>query len=287
MRLSSNRGVPPRPHNQEIAVTYCDPGDPFLRRALVRTVELLTGQPKINRIYQAYRAESAGRETFWADAVQRLALRIRYDEECLSQVPRKGPLLVVSNHPFGVLDGLGLCYLISRVRPDLKFLAHSTFSRAPELEPYLMPIHFEGASTALRSNVTSRKLALDHLENGGAIVIFPAGRVSTAPRVFGKATDAPWKRFCATIVLRSQASILPVHLEGQNSWVFHLASIFSEALREALLLGEVSKRIGTEIVANIGRTIDFSEVEAMRDKQVLLDFLRAEVYRLAQPQTAA
>ena len=82
------------------------------------------------------------------------------------------------------------------------------------------------------------------------------------------------------MIVRSQANVLPMHFEGANSWRFHLASVFSEALREVLLLGEVSRRIGSELVANIGRTISFSEVEAVGDKQSLLDFLRGEVYRL-------
>lgn len=113
-------------------------------------------------------------------------------------------------------------------------------------------------------------------------MIFPAGRVSTAPRVFDEAIDSPWKSFCATMALRARANILPIHFEEANSWLFHLVCIFSEALREALLLGEVSRRFGSELVANIGHTISYSEVEAMRDKQTVLDFPRGEVYRLAE-----
>jgi putative hemolysin len=268
---------------RKVAVTYCNPEDPLLRRSLVRSVEFLTGQPKINGIYQSYRRDaSGGGGDFWADAMDKLALTIRYDPDCLARVPREGALLVVANHPYGVVDGLGLCYLVSQIRPDFKFIAHATFGRAPELEPYLIPIQFDGESAALRANVSSRRTALRHLEDGGAIVIFPAGRVATAPRVFDQAIDAPWKPFCATMILRSRASVLPMHFEGKNSWLFHLVSHFSEGLREALLLGEACRRIGSEIVAHVGRTISFDEVEELHDKQLLLDFLRGEVYRLAQ-----
>ncbi len=38
---------------------------------------------------------------------------------------------------------------------------------------------------------------------------------------------------------------------------------------------------------NISRTIDFAEVEALRDRQRLLDFLRQEVYRLAHENSDA
>ncbi len=272
---------------RKVTVTYCNPEDPLLRRGLVRSLEFLTGQPKINGIYQRYRRDGPADGDFWADAMERLGLTIRYDPDCLAQAPREGPLLVVSNHPYGVVDGLGLCYLISQIRPDFKFLAHATFGRAPELEPYLIPIRFDGESAALRENVSARRTALSHLEDGGAIVIFPAGRVATAPRVFDQAVDAPWKPFCATMIQRTRANVLPMHFEGKNSWLFHCASLISEGLREALLLGEACRRIGSELVAHVGRTISFDEVAEMHDKQLLLDFLRGEVDRLAEQDCSA
>lgn len=265
----------------KVSVSYCNPDDPPGRRLLIRLFELASGQPRLNRMYRDYRALGNGSGNFWADAIDRLDLRIRYEADSLSRIPRDGPLVVVANHPYGVLDGLALCYLVSQVRPDFKFLAHATFRKAPELRDHLIPIRFDGGPAAARDNVESRRRGLVHLRDGGAIVIFPAGRVSTAPRIFDRAIDAPWKLFCATMIRRCEATMLPMHFEGQNSWRFHLASRFGEALREALLLGEVARRTGSEVVANIGRPIDFSEVSGLAGKQDLLDFLRGEVYRLA------
>mgnify|MGYP002052478086 FL=1 len=94
-------------------------------------------------------------------------------------IPKQGPLILVSNHPFGVLDGLALCYLTSLARSDFKFLAHSTFKKIPEIAPFVLPIDFDGASSALRSNIQTKHSAVKHVRSGGAIVIFPAGRVST------------------------------------------------------------------------------------------------------------
>ena len=74
--------------------------------------------------------------------------------------------------------------------------------------------------------------------------------------------------------------MVPVFFEGQNGFLFHLVSLFSEALREALLLREVAKRIGADITAHIGNPIPFSELDPLDDRQVLLDHLRDLVYSL-------
>ena len=125
---------------------------------------------------------------------------------------------------------------------------------AEPLRPYLIPIEFDGASSAVRSNVESKRQALSHLHNGGALVIFPAGRVSTSEKLFGKATDAPWKLFAGKLIAQTEATVVPIFFEGQNRFLFHLVSRFSEALREALLMSEVARRIGDNVQATYRHT---------------------------------
>ena len=266
----------------EPTLSYATDDDPYFRRLFIRTIERVSGQPRLKRIYDAYRAEG-GTGAFWHDALNRLEIRLDYEADRLARMPETGPLIVVANHPFGVLDGLVACHLVSMRRPDVKLMAHATFERAPELRPYLLPIHFDGASTALRENVAARRSALEHLSGGGAIVIFPAGRVSTAPSVFGPATDAPWKLFVSAMVQRSDATILPLFFHGQNSWLFHLASRLGEAWREALLLRELARRIGKDVCVNIGEPTPSRALPGIDDRHALLDELRRRVYALGGP----
>ncbi len=261
-------------------LSYATEEDPYFRRLFIRAVERISGQPRLRRLYEDYRQEG-GTGAFWHDAIDKLEITLDYDPDLLSRMPGAGPLIVVANHPFGVLDGLVACHLVSMRRPDVKLMAHATFERAPELRPYLLPIHFDGASTALRDNVEARRAALDHLRNGGAIVIFPAGRVSTAPSVFGPATDAPWKLFVAAMVQRSDATVVPMFFHGQNSWMFHLASRLGEAWREALLLRELARRIGKEVTVRIGDPVAARDLPHRDDRYALLDGVRRRVYALA------
>jgi putative hemolysin len=267
-------------------VSYCNPDDAFGRQILIRCIELLTGQPRLQRMYDDYCSTYLGSGDFWQSAVEYLRLSVRFEESRLKAIPAEGPLIIVANHPFGVLDGIAVGHITSQVRPDFKLMAHAALGRAEPLRPFLIPIEFDGASSAVRSNVESKRNALAHLKDGGALVIFPAGRVSTAENVFGRATDAPWKLFAGKLIAHSEATVVPIFFEGQNRFLFHFVSRFSEALREALLMREVVRRIGDEVRAHIGAPIGAEELGGGTDRQALLDDLRQLVYALDPARVA-
>lgn len=261
-------------------ISYCNAHDPLPKRMLVRAIERATGQPKLQRLYDAYKASGGAEDDFWAAAVHWLDLSVNFDAERLAAIPKTGPVVVLANHPYGVLDGIAAGYLISRVRSDIKLMAHASLGKTGDLLPYLIPVEFDGMSSALRANVDSKRKAMAHLKEGGLLLIFPAGSVSTARRVFDRAVDAPWKLFAGKLVATSSATVVPMYFEGQNSWLFQLASLIHKGLREPILLGEVVKQMGGEISARIGSPIDFDSLSHWNDRQALLDHLRDMVYAL-------
>jgi putative hemolysin len=261
-------------------VSYINPNDSLPRRSLMRAVELMTGQPKLQRIYDRYKQTRGIDDNFWESAVNHLKIYVDFDAGRLEDLPKTGPLIIVANHPFGVVDGIAIGNIISRVRPDIKVLAHAVLGRAEPLRPFLIPITFEGESGALRANIESKRQALAHLKAGGTIIIFPAGRVSTSDKVFGDAIDSPWKPFTSKLIMQSKATVVPVYFEGQNSWLFHFVSKFSGAMREAVLMREILRQIGTEVVAHIGAPMTPDDIATINDKQLLLDHLRDAVYNL-------
>jgi len=262
-------------------VSYVNPEDPLLRRLAIGLVELFSGQPRLQRLYGEHRATAGPDDSFWAAAVKKLRLAVDGDVSRLGPVPRSGPLLVIANHPFGVVDGLLASYLVGLVRPDFKLMAHEVIGRVPEVQANLLPIAFDGSKRARLLNIASCRRALGHLKAGGTLIIFPAGRVSTALRVFDKATDAPWKAFVATLIGSARPSVLPLYFEGQNGWLFHAGAKFGEAAREALLMREVTRRIGARIPLRIGSPLTYESLSGFADRQSLLDHLRAVTYGLA------
>ncbi len=261
-------------------ISYCNAEDPLPKRLLVRAIERATGQPKLQRLYDAYKSSGGPDDDFWGAAVHWLDLSVNFDAQRLAAIPKTGPTIILANHPYGVLDGVAAGYLISRVRQDIKLLAHASLGKTGDILPYLIPIEFDGMSSALRSNVESKRKAVSHLQDGGLLLIFPAGSVSTAKRVFDRAVDAPWKLFAAKLVATSGATVVPMFFEGQNSWMFQFASLINKELREPILLGEVAKRIGSEVSARIGNPIEFDMLSGWSDRQALLDYLRDMVYAL-------
>src|SRR5688572_6896270 len=118
--------------------TYAAPDDPRLKRLVIRVVETMTGQPYLKSLYDEHRLNPIPGESFWSAALRNLELKISYNEEGLAQLPRTGPLVVVANHPFGVLDGLIISHLISLVRTDFLVLTNSVLYQADEIRDHLL-----------------------------------------------------------------------------------------------------------------------------------------------------
>ncbi len=260
--------------------SYAAPEHPFLKRLVIQAVEKMTGQPRLKRLYLEHRLNPVPDEDFWSAAVRKLDLNLVYDRAKWDAVPKDGPLVIVANHPFGVLDGIVISYLASRIRPRFKVLTNSVLFRAPEVRPFLLPIDFAESRDALATNIETRKLALQELSEGGAVIVFPGGTVSTAPSTFGRAVDPDWKPFTSKLIVSAKATVVPVYFEGQNSKLFQFASNVSQTFREALLFKEVANKIGTDIGLTIGDTIPFDHLAHLKDRRLLIDHLRSITYDL-------
>ena len=270
--------------------SYATASDPPIQRALIRLVEKATGQPKLKRMYVQNQRFPREGETFWQAAVRSLELDVRYDPHALAAVPKTGPVVFVANHPYGVLDGIVMSWLVSKARPDFLVLTHIVLTRAPEAASSILPIDFSGAEGAEQTNLASRAAARAHLAKGGAVVVFPAGAISTAPDKFGlkPAVDGRWQPFVSQLIQRSKATVVPIWFGGQNSRLFQIASHVSLTLRLSLIFHEVKTRIGTALPVAIGAPIPFASLASVKDRQALADELRARVYALARlaPPTA-
>jgi putative hemolysin len=261
--------------------SYAAPDDPRLKRFIIRLIERMSGQPYLKWLYEDHHNNPVPGETFWDSAIRRLELKIVCNEDGLKAIPKTGPLVVVSNHPFGVLDGVVLCQLVGRVRDDFRVLINSVLYRAEEIRPFLLPIDFAETEEALKTNIRSRAEAKAHLTAGGCLVIFPAGGVSTTPTVWHKrAIDSDWKTFTARLIAQAKAPVVPVYFAGQNSRLFQLASHISMTLRLSLLFKEVHDRIGSEIRVRVGPVLPYDRLSNIADRHAFMDYLRDTTYAL-------
>ena len=251
-------------------------------RAMIRTMENLTGRIRLIKRAAGYEQEVAAGRDFWQVMVERYGLTLDVVGGSLDSIPRTGPLILIANHPYGILDGLMMGHILSQTRGDFRILAHQIFRKAEDLNRVILPISFDETKEAVALNVETRKTALTYLKDGGAIGIFPGGTVSTAAKPFAQPLDPGWRGFTARMVAKSDATVVPIFFEGHTSRLFQLASHLHYTLRMGLLIKEFSKRVDTSVQVVVGQPIPQDELRARAgDTKSMMAFLRHKTYELS------
>lgn len=252
-------------------------------RAVIRVMENTTGRLRLIRKARGYDRDVAQGRDFWRVMTDRYNLRLNVIGGAIENIPEAGPLIIVSNHPYGILDGMMMGRILSERRGgDFKILANSVFRKSPDLERSILPISFDDTKQGARTNLETRKQALRYLDEGGAIGVFPGGTVSTSARPFSKPMDPQWRNFTAKMVSKSDATVVPIFFEGANSRLFQLASHLHVTLRMGMLIREFRSRVGSEVRVVIGAPIPAGQLEAHKaDPKSCMDFLRKATYELS------
>jgi putative hemolysin len=264
-------------------ISYTHQDDPWLVKKTVSAIEVLLGRNKIEEIYYRLKDSSFDIQTFFSSALKEAKIRVSFDKTKFDSIPKRGPLMFVANHPFGVIDGVVLCDIALKARGDLRIMLHSLLCQDKQLAPYFLPIDFKTTKTAMKTNIRSKQLALKSLSEDVPILIFPSGMVSTADRFgFGAVNDAPWTTFAAKIAREAGATVVPVFFHGRNSRKFHVASHIAEPLRMALLVNEAINKFGNTIQIAIGDPITAEAMESHKTRQQLTHYLYSQVQQLGK-----
>ncbi|MGI3210623.1 lysophospholipid acyltransferase family protein [Roseovarius tibetensis] len=257
-------------------------------RAMIRTMENLTGRVALIKRAAGYERDVAMGRDFWQVIVERYGLTLDVVGGSLDAIPREGPLVLIANHPYGILDGLMMGHILSSTRGDFRILAHQVFRKATDIERVILPISFDGSREALALNLASRRDALSYLGQGGAIGVFPGGTVSTSAKPFSRPLDPGWRGFTARMIAKSEATVVPVYFDGHTSRLFQLASHLHYTLRMGLLMQEFRKRVDTPVRVVVGDAIPRAQLARHAgDTKSLMAFLRSKTYELSPSPVAA
>ena len=271
-----------QPQNLSRDISYASAARSRGGRVLIRALENATGRLSLIARARGYEQELAQGRSFWQVIPERYGLSLDLRAGSLADIPAKGPLVLIANHPYGILDGLMMGQMLDMLRGDFRILANSVFRKAQDLDRVLLPISFDDTREAVALNLQTRARALDYLGQGGAIGVFPGGTVSTAATPFSRPMDPSWRNFTARMIARSGATVVPVYFHGHNSRLFQIASHLHSTLRLGLLLKEFRARVDEPVPVSIGKPITPAQLQGLTsDPNALMETLRRATYDLS------
>ena len=248
-----------------------------LTKPLVALGLNILGFRKINRLY----SPSADLENlpFTDDMLMRYNITYDVNENELNCIPKEGPFMLVSNHPFGGIEGIILYNAIARVRPDFKIMANFVLGFIPNLKDVFFSVNpFENNKELAGSNGGIRA-SLNQLKEGHGLGVFPAGEVA---RYHGHSypEDIAWSPSIAKLVQKTNVPVIPVYFDGNNSHKFYFLTRIHPILGTFRLVKELLNKRNKKLIMKIGKPILQSEVAQYETPEALAAYLKNRSYAL-------
>ena len=260
------------------ANTFTNP----IQRNIIKSLEFLTG--KLYLLRKVRQFEKMGipvGQPFWKQALDLLGINLLTKQSEISKIPKEGSLVITANHPHGLVDGMVLAELIGKVRTDYKILTRSLLTGVKQIDQFMIPVPFDHEENALKKSLEMRKKAMDHLEKGGVIVVFPSGKVASSETMFGNVVEGEWNPFTAKLIQKSGANVLPIFFPGANSRIYQIANQISATLRQGLLIYEVVHAMNKPQKPLVGDLIKQNELSSWKnDPRGFMRWLRGKTLEL-------
>ncbi len=243
----------------------------------------------VGKIKDLYRRVQRSPDGFRLEnLLAQMRIELRVDPADCTRIPASGPVVVLANHPYGVLDGAMLTVLLTRVRPDVKVLTNSLLDDVPELRQHCIFVDPFQTDRSVESNRKPLREALAWLQQGGALALFPAGEVSHWQMPAAQISDPAWNDTAIRLIRRTGATTVPVYFCGHNGFGFQFLGMIHPRLRSAFLLQEFLQQEGKTIEVRVGSAITADAIRSIGDDREAIEYLRSRTYlliRRSKPET--
>lgn len=246
-------------------------GTRFLHEPLLRFEQT-------NRHYQRLLEIGDLPGNFFDRSLQVLGVTYEVSEEDRERIPVDGPLVTVSNHPYGGVDGVVLGSLLMQQRSDVKLLVNYLLAQIEPFRPHIIQVDPFGGEDAARRNFGPMRDSLKWLRGGGCLGLFPSGTVSHLHLRRRQVTDPTWIPNLAGIIRRSRATVLPIYFQGRNTNFFQALGLLHPRLRTILLAREMMQSKGRCLRLRVGTPISPSRLEKFESDEAMMGFLRLRTY---------
>ncbi len=252
----------------------------IIKRNILVFLEKLLGITVIDKLYGESIAKNTN-DNFWSSAIKVLNIDLEINYQNDAEVPRQGPLIVVCNHPFGIIDGILIGKIISFYRDDYMFLANSALQKIPEIKDRIIPVDLSTLEkkNSKSSSLSSMRKVHSHLNEGGVLIIFPGGEVSSAQRIWDTPVDPVWSPLPVKLSRTFNCGILPIFIHGSSSLLFQFVTKISFSLRKYFLFREVLKKRNKSISLTVNYLQNIEEFNQNFDDAVLSNEIYATMIR--------
>lgn len=267
-------------------LTYANSFDDRWTGFAIRTIEWFTGKIKILRMVNKFEKQNADYRgnRFWRGALNIMGIELQTPQEQIDRIPKDGPVVIVANHPHGMVDGMIFADLIGRVRDDYRILTRSVLTGLDEAATsFMIPVPFPHDPEAQRKMVEMRAKTMEHLKGGGVVALFPSGVVMSSDSWFGPAIEREWNVFTAQLIRRSGARVVPIFFPGSNSRAYQMACQCSSVLRQGLLLHEIVRSCDKPQAPVVGEALSDEQMERLQtDPRGFMAWLREHTLNLGK-----
>ncbi len=249
-------------------------------RFLIRYLERITHVKRMNAFLRKY---PDLRGYAFIDTVIREELGCSASIEGIENIPTDDkPVIFVSNHPLGGLDGMIIARMIngSRQRP-LKVIVN-------ELLMFMEPIADLWAPVSKTSTLSKEQAAAQQRmwESGTDVLTFPAGACSRLQRIDGKwqIRDLEWQKNFVQRAKEYQRDVVPIFFEGQNSRFFYLLALIRKILHIKLniemlyLVDEMYGAHGKHFKVHVLPPIPYSAFDQSKTPRQWAQYVKHIVY---------
>ena len=195
----------------------------------------------------------------------------------LERIPSRGRVIIIANHPIGTLDAAILLKMVGKVRADVKAVTNQLLASIEPIQSLLLPVDNMTGKTS-RKQV---KAVYQHLENEGAVIIFPAGEVSRLGPTGIR--DSKWSKGFLNIAISSHSPILPIHVNGRNSAFFYALSWLAKPISTLWLVREMYKQAKRSVGITIGELIPIESYQSVSlPMGAKVKLFQKHLYRIAK-----
>lgn len=247
---------------------------------LTKFIFKASGLDKINAVYDG--SKHLEGVDFTNDLLDKLEITRKVKNIEVLDAFKGKPFIIVSNHPYGHIDGIIEVSLIGAVRDDFKIMVNWVLMQIDTMEDFFIgvnPFPKDNKMSTVKSSAGGVKLSLEHLKAGHPLGLFPSGGISL-PNLRGRVVDCEWQESILKFIKKAKVPVIPVYISGSNSLLYQLLGYIGWRARTARLLHEVTNKKGKTITLHFGQPIPVKKQNEYTDIKEFGKFLHSKTYEM-------